>query len=87
MTSGVMIIFMCLGRYVRFSHFSGLAGVGAGPATASPGGGVATAATGQPTSTTATPGGSGQGTGKEAFEPLELNYLQLLGQEVLVSDF
>ena len=55
-----------------------------GPATASPGGGVATA---QPTSTTAMPSGSGQGTGKEAFEPLELNYLQLLGQEVLLSDF
>jgi hypothetical protein len=38
--------------------------------------------TAQPNSTTATLGGSGQGTGKETFEPLELNYLQLLGQEV-----
>ena len=63
--------------------FSGLAGVGVGPTTASPGGGVATTATAQPTSTTATPSGSGQGTtGKETFEPLELNYLELLGQEV-----
>ena len=57
-----------------------------GPATATPGGGAATTATAQPTSTTAMPGGSGQGagasSGKETFEPLELNYLQLLGQEV-----
>ena len=60
--------------------FPGLAGVGVGPTTASPGGGVATA---QPASTTATPSGSGQGTGKETFEPFELNYLELLGQEVL----
>lgn len=38
--------------------------------------------------TTAMPGGSGQvgasQSGKEAFEPLELNYLQLLGQEVFM---
>ena len=55
-----------------------------GPTTASPGGGVATTATAQPISTTAIPSGSGQGASKETFEPLELNYLQLLGQEVMV---
>ena len=59
--------------------------MGAGPTTATSGGGAATTATAQPTSTTATPIGSGQvaSDGKETFEPLELNYLQLLGQEVL----
>ena len=37
----------------------------------------------------ATPGGSGQGAtagGKDTFEPLDLNYLQLLGQEVHLND-
>ena len=62
----------------------GLAGVGAATSGA---GGVASAGS-VSAATTALPGGSGQvgpgQSGKEVFEPLELNYLQLLGQEVCI---
>ena len=54
-----------------------------------PPGGVATAGSGAATSTTAMPGGSGQGgaTSKmEGFEPNEVNYLQLLGEDVHLNE-
>ena len=55
-------------------------------------GGVATGGTGATatSSTTAMPGGSGQGVASsskmEGFEPSDLNYLQLLGEDVHLND-
>ena len=77
----------CLGTRDLYTCYAqsrplGIAGVGTATSVA---GGV-TNASSVSAATTAMPGGSGQTgpgqPGKELFEPLELNYLQLLGQEV-----
>lgn len=79
-------LYMCYSFYNTI-YTAGLTGVG-GPS----GGGVATAGSGAAatSSTTAMPGGSGQvgvaSSGKDGFEPLELNYLQLLGEDIELNE-